>query len=97
MQVGGADHDSLDGLHLLQKDVLECVQHLGGRAIDVLHSLTEDGISLIEEEDRHFLLALAEVSVDAEDPAYGLLAVTDPLALELSHVNAEDIPSGLLC
>ena len=96
MQVGRTDHDSVDCLHFLKKDILKGVQHLCSRAIYILHPLAEDCISLVEEENRHFLLGLTEVAVDAEDSAYGFLAVSHPLALELGNINGEDISSGLL-
>ena len=82
-EVGGGDHDALERLHLLKDDVLDAVLHLVHSAGRTFHPHSEDGVGLVEEEDRSYLAVTDERFVLIEERADVFLTVTDPLALEL--------------
>ena len=94
-QVGRGDQDPVQGLHLLQDDVLDAVLHLVDGVFRPIHPLSENGVRLIEEQDRGDFRALNLQPVPVEHGLDVLLGVADPLAFDLRDMDGQDTPSGL--
>ena len=65
-QVGRGDQDPVQGFHLLQDDVLDAVLHLVDGVFRPIHPLPEDGVRLVEEQDRGDFRALNQKPVPVE-------------------------------
>ena len=94
-EVGGRDEDTVEVFHLLQDDVLHGVLHLVDGVLDVLRTLVEDCIGLIEEEDGLHLAVAADVAIAGEDGLDVLLSLTDILVAHAGDVDLHEVASRL--
>lgn len=90
-QVGGADHDAVQPLHLLQDDVLDALLHpVHSVGASVPWPLAEDSVALVEEENRRDRAVLYERAVLVEDSLDTFLALTDILVPDGADVHLHD-------
>ena len=97
LEVGGGDEDAVEGLHLLEDDVLEGVLAFVDRAFGIFHTAVEDGIGFVEEHDGGRLGVLDDVAVFVEDALYLFLAFAVPFGAELADVDLIDVASAGAC
>ena len=88
-QVGGGDKDTVQVLYLLQDDVLHGVVHLIDRVLDILRTLVDDGIGLVEEEDGHHRTITTEGTVALEHFLDILLTLPYKLVTESGRTDRQ--------
>lgn len=93
-QVSGSDEDSVQILHFLKDYVLNGVLHLVNRSFRPLLTNTEDSVGFIEEKNGNGAAFSYACAILIEDILDVLLAFPNPAALDLRHVNDEEVASA---
>ena len=94
-QVGGGYQDTVQILYLLKDDVLHGIVHFVHRMLDVLRTLVDDGISFVEEEDRHDFRLFANFTIVVEDGLDVFFAFAHPFVTQTGNVHLHDVSTGL--
>ena len=94
-EVGGGNEDTIEVFNLLKNDVLHGVVHLVNGVLNVLCTLVDDGIGLIEEQNGHHLACLAKPTITGEHLLDVLLALPDPFVTQTSDVHLHKVTPRL--
>ena len=93
-KIGGGNQDTVQILNGVKADVLDGVHHLVHAVLGILHTLGEDGVGLVEKENRGILFLAAHTAVRVEYALDNLLGIANPLALELGHIHGKNVTAG---
>ena len=83
-------------LQFIQDNVGHCVVHVVRALLYIGDAFCEDGIRLVDGEDGRLSAGAHELAVVIEDFLHILLALANPLALDGSEIDPEDVPSRVL-
>ena len=73
--------------------ILHLIYRIGG----TIFAYANDGISLVEEEDGRHFGAVHQFAVTVEEGFDVFLGVANPLALDLRHIDHQNIAPRLSC
>ena len=98
-QVRGGNENTVEVLHFLQNNVLHSIVHfLHLRTVTpYFAALAEDGVGLVEEQDRHNLTPLTEIAVAVEHLFDILLALAHELVAQTRNIHLHKVATGLTC